>query len=151
QSLSKTSDPIAAAVSLFIDHARDIASRGAANVLLIAPPVEVFQFEKRGEDGEPTDELDEGADSDEHEDRRCFHDLFKARSLELSVPSQVIRPDTYNAGSTRKGRGGPPLQDEATRAWNLCTALYYKAGAVPWRLVRDSASLSACFVGVSFF
>ena len=44
-----------------------------------------------------------------------------------------------------------PLQDEATRAWNLHTALYYKAGGTPWRLKDDPAKLQTCFVGVGFF
>jgi hypothetical protein len=44
-----------------------------------------------------------------------------------------------------------PLQDEATRAWNLHGALYYKAGGTPWRLPRQSSDLATCFIGVSFF
>jgi hypothetical protein len=43
------------------------------------------------------------------------------------------------------------LQDEATRAWNFLTALYYKAGGTPWRLVRDDTDLNSCYVGVSFY
>lgn len=146
-------DAIGATADLFLDHARDLASRGDVNVLLVAPPVSVFRLgEEPHKPSESSDELDEGSDEDPDLYRRCFHDAYKARSLELLVPSQVIRPDTYNAGSTRKGRkGAAPLQEEATRAWNLCTALYYKAGAVPWRLVRDPSSLSTCFVGISFF
>ena len=30
-------------------------------------------------------------------------------------------------------------------------ALYYKAGGVPWRLARQPAVLTTCYVGVSFF
>jgi hypothetical protein len=75
--------------------------------------------------------------------------------MELRKPIQVIRPTTYGAKSprTKQGRRRKPrgLQDEATRAWNFYTALYYKAGGVPWRLVRDSSEPMACFVGVSFY
>jgi hypothetical protein len=42
-------------------------------------------------------------------------------------------------------------QDEASRAWNLHVALYYKAGGTPWRLRRASTDLATCFVGVSFY
>ena len=42
-------------------------------------------------------------------------------------------------------------QDEATKAWNLHTALYYKAGGVPWRMTRASEDLTSCFVGVAFY
>ena len=43
------------------------------------------------------------------------------------------------------------LQDEATRAWNFYTGLYYKAGGTPWRLARDSSQLTTCYIGVSFY
>lgn len=43
------------------------------------------------------------------------------------------------------------LQDEATRAWNLHIALYYKAGGTPWRMPRRDSGLSTCYVGVSFY
>src|SRR5918911_4346851 len=32
------------------------------------------------------------------------------------------------------------LQNQATQAWNIHTALYYKAGGIPWRLLRDPAA-----------
>jgi hypothetical protein len=146
----KSVDPIRHAVDLFMDHARDITARGSVNVVIIAPPAEIF---KLGESrASKSDALDEGSDEQTAEHLLCFHDLYKARSMDLTAPSQVIRPDTYGAASTMTpGRKRSSLQDEATRAWNFCTALYYKAGAVPWRLVRHSSSLSACFVGVSFF
>jgi len=31
------------------------------------------------------------------------------------------------------------------------TALYYKAGGSPWRLVRDPRELTTCYIGISFF
>jgi hypothetical protein len=71
-----------------------------------------------------------------------FHDLLKAALITVREPIQIIRPSTW--------RGGKGVEDEATRAWNLFTALYYKAGGKPWRLVRDRRALTRCFVGVSF-
>ncbi len=78
-----------------------------------------------------------------------FHDLLKATTLRLSCPLQIVRNETW-LGKTPKGakRG---LQDEATRAWNIHTALYYKAGGSPWRMPRESTHLASCFVGVSFY
>jgi hypothetical protein len=64
--------------------------------------------------------------------------------LRRSLP----RRHTAHAGGRIKGRR---LQDKATTAWNFHTALYYKAGGVPWRLARQSAVLTTCYVGVSFF
>ena len=78
-----------------------------------------------------------------------FHDLLKARSLGLSAPLQIVRNSTWSG----KSRGGKQrrLQDEATRAWNIHTALYYKAGGSPWRMARTTSDLATCFVGISFY
>lgn len=90
-----------------------------------------------------------------------FHDLLKARAMALGRPLQLIQRTTWGdtagppAGTGGAVRTGPPrgrsLQDEATRAWNLHTALYYKAGGVPWRMRREPADLSTCYVGVGFY
>lgn len=71
-----------------------------------------------------------------------FHDVLKARCITASVPIQVIRSRTW--------RGGRGVEDEASRAWNLITALYYKCGGKPWRLARPRNTRSRCFVGISF-
>jgi hypothetical protein len=75
--------------------------------------------------------------------------------LSTSVPLQYVRPATYDRSKLRKQnevteRPSKP-QDEATRAWNLHTALYYKAGGYPWALVREPSDLQTCFVGISFY
>lgn len=82
-----------------------------------------------------------------------FHDRLKARTMR-SRPVQLLRRDTWDPSPrARHARAARklPVQDEATRAWNLHTALYYKAGGVPWRLARDPTDLASCFVGVSFY
>jgi hypothetical protein len=78
-----------------------------------------------------------------------FHDLLKARALRLGIPLQILRRSTWDESAPP-----PPKrsrQDEATRAWNLHVALYYKAGGVPWRLRRASTDLHTCYVGISFY
>lgn len=140
-----------AVVDLFLDHARDLAGRGHLDVLVMAPPVEVFAL---GDARPPSADgpLDEGQEAAPTPYIQNFHDAFKARALDLAAPSQLLRPDTYGGGTTRgRGTRRPTLQDPATRAWNFHTALYYKAGGVPWRLVKHSAALSTCYVGASFF
>ncbi len=79
-----------------------------------------------------------------------FHDLFKAQAIDLQLPCQLLRPDTYGGPVSVRVKGRR-IQDKATTAWNFHTALYYKAGGVPWRLARQSAPLTTCYVGVSFF
>ncbi len=141
------SDPLREIVNVFFEHARDVAARGGIDVLVIAPPVEVFAISDPAAAGVGEEKSDVS-----EKDQPDFHDVFKARALELTVPCQIVRPDTYGGGSTRRaGRRQPSLQDEATRAWNFHTALYYKAGGVPWRLVRDPKELTSCYVGLAFF
>lgn len=80
-----------------------------------------------------------------------FHDVLKARALSLPCPLQIIKPETWIGKASKSSAEPRRLQDEATRAWNLHTALYYKAGGTPWRLARRSTDLATCFVGISFF
>lgn len=81
-----------------------------------------------------------------------FHALLKARSLRYKQPIQIVRRNTWDANfkDPHTGRTGAN-QDEATRAWNLHTALYYKNGGVPWRLPRDASDLTTCYIGIAFY
>lgn len=72
---------------------------------------------------------------------RTLHRVIKAEGMRVGIPTQLAWPAALE--------GGPRVQDEATRAWNLCTAAYYKAGGVPWRV--DGLDAGTCYVGVSFF
>jgi hypothetical protein len=68
---------------------------------------------------------------------------IKARAMQQKnpIPVQLLR--------TRTVEGKGDVQEVATRAWNFCTAQYYKAGGVPWRPV--SLEKDTCYVGVSFY
>jgi hypothetical protein len=78
-----------------------------------------------------------------------FHDMLKARLLRLPQPIQIIRRSTWDEATAPPG--GRSRQDEASRAWNLHVAVYYKAGGVPWRLARNTADLTVCYIGVAFY
>ena len=99
--------------------------------------------------------IDEEDDSDTEENLLNLHHMLKARAMGLNIPVQIILPSTYD--ETKKRRDQFLLdfkgatQDEATRAWNLHTALYYKAGGIPWRMVRSPSDFTTCYVGVSFY
>jgi argonaute-like protein implicated in RNA metabolism and viral defense len=80
-----------------------------------------------------------------------FRALLKAAAMRYSRPIQIIRRTTWDPAFTPSGEDRRRLQDEATRAWNLHTAIYYKAGGVPWRLPRDPTDLTSCYVGVTFY
>ena len=70
-----------------------------------------------------------------------FRRAIKARAMRWGIPIQLLRR------STVKGEGD--LQEVATRAWNFCTAQYYKANGIPWRL--STLGKDTCFVGISFY
>jgi hypothetical protein len=74
---------------------------------------------------------------------RTFYRALKARAQNHlnPVPLQVLRRDTIDRGED-KGHS------QATRAWNIGSALYYKAGGLPWR--PADLPENVCFVGVSF-
>jgi hypothetical protein len=81
-----------------------------------------------------------------------FHDQLKAVALTVAPPLQVMRPETWDEDyRPPKGIATRGVQDPATRAWNLHTAIYLKAGGAPWRLVRSFSDSPSCFLGVSFF
>jgi len=148
------------AADVFLSHADKALEEGGPDVMICAPPSDLFAaLDDPGSHRrhDPLDdELDEGSDQDirQHRPTRQFHDLLKARGLPLRTPIQLLRPKTYGFSRklrrSEKRRAGS-LQDEATRAWNLHIALYYKAGGIPWRMVRDPAALTTCFVGISFY
>jgi hypothetical protein len=73
---------------------------------------------------------------------RNFHRALKANCMMAPnpVPIQVIRRHTYISAEAK--------QSDATRAWNLALALYYKAGNIPWR--PHNLPVGTCFIGVSF-
>lgn len=139
---------IAEGAGLYADAARSLAETSRCRVILCARPEEI-----REHDSEPPVPV-ENADGDEEqaatEIGRDFHDMLKAQTLGLACPLQVMRRETWE-GTVRRGDASRPLQDEATRAWNLHIALYYKAGGTPWRMPRRDSDLTTCFVGVSFF
>lgn len=149
------SDPLPRIVDAFMDHARDLAGKSGLHVLVVAPPPEVFVLgdtPRAGEPDPPLDELQQPAPEQAAPPLAMlnFHDLFKAQAIDLQLPCQLSRPDTYSSAPNGRMRNRR-LQDKATTAWNFHTALYYKAGGVPWRLARQPAPLSTCYVGVSFF
>jgi len=90
--------------------------------------------------------------------RHDFHHYLKSEAMNYRIPIQLVLPSTFGVGtrgrSTKKKRRrkkARQLQDPATRAWNLFTAMYYKAGCVPWRLSRQSSDYDTCYIGISFY
>lgn len=80
-----------------------------------------------------------------------FHHQLKARLLEKQISIQIIR-ESKIAFREFKRNDGEPLYDleklESAIAWNLSTAIFYKAGGKPWKL--DSAREGVCYIGIVF-
>ena len=76
-----------------------------------------------------------------------FRRAIKARAMKWGIPIQLIQRNTILGKKGRWQKG--PIQEKATRAWNFCTALYYKAGGVPWR--PTTFDRDTCFIGISFY
>lgn len=140
------------AVDLFMEEIRYLSQNTSAPVIICAVPLPLLEAmgpeESNGIPDEENDEGDPGLQLD-------FHDMLKAGAMQqYRKPIQLILPSTYDPSKKsqqNKLKLGRELQDEATRAWNIHTALYYKAGGVPWRLPRPSTELTVCYVGVSFY
>lgn len=158
----KPSSMVDGAVTVFLNGAKRLLENNALDVIICAPPHDLLTAvdsinERPADDSERA--IDEGSDKDSVSTKARlpdFHDVLKARGMELGVPLQMIRPPTYGGKRPPRKKGTQEIprntvQDAATRAWNFHTALYYKAGGIPWRLLRDPSELSSCFAGISFY
>jgi hypothetical protein len=152
--LADRTERIERSVDLFMEEIRYLAQNTAAKVIVCAVPTALLDAM------DPVEIVEEDEDSEEitpdvAATQIDFHDMLKARAMQkYRKPVQIILPSTYDESKRRKRRRSGrrrELQDEATRAWNIHTALYYKADGVPWRLPRESTELTVCYVGLSFY
>ena len=151
--LDPTTLMIEKAVDRYLEEARDLAAKSPDAIVCILSPkllrrIDIQTGERKGPRSHRKRRPEDAPDKLE------FHDLLKARGMSIGRPLQVSRPGTLGGDVQRYRLDGTPnleMQDEASRAWNFFCALYYKAGGTPWRLVRDPAELTTCYVGVSFF
>ena len=138
-----------AVADLLIDELAVLCEDHRPRVVLIALPLEIL------ERVEPSMQESEAPRRRQRPLPIDFHDLLKARAMRFRTPIQLVNPETYDPKvrhrQKRRSDRMRELQDEATRAWNLHTALYYKSGVYPWRLPRSEEDLTTCFLGVSFF
>ena len=88
--------------------------------------------------------------AEKHRFENHFHNQLKAKLLGCEAITQIVRQTTIapHAHLNRIGKPIRKLQDNATIAWNLGTAIYYKSGAKPWTLadIREGV----CYVGLVF-
>jgi len=140
---------VSQAVEVFLSEIEYLVQNQPVEVIICAVPLELL-IALETKRTKSDDIKDDGPEYDID-----FHHLLKAKAMKLRIPIQLIVPTTYdeNAKIPRKLKKDSfrKVQDEATRAWNIHTALYYKAKGVPWRLLRDAKDITTCYVGISFY
>jgi hypothetical protein len=139
-------------VSALVAEIRVLVERNTPpDVILCALPLKIIEKSVNAPENE---------DEDVEEDRDDAGDvnlrgLLKSACMELRIPIQLLWPTTYDPSiripRKLKQQSERRVQDDATRAWNFFTALYYKASGLPWRLARDPTQLKASYVGISFY
>lgn len=126
------------AVDLYYEQIRFLAENRTVDVIVCVIPNDMFAS------------ITTAATNDENEVSELEHNfrrVLKAKCMHLGTPLQLVREKTI---LITKQLG--EQQDPATKAWNFCTALYYKGNrTIPWRLVEDNAKPRSCYIGVGFY
>jgi len=146
------------AVELYYREIKFLAQNRTVDVIVCVIPDSLYSriTTKEADLGEEesavveTNEL-EGENEDEDEEEGLtelevnFRRMLKARTMFLGRPIQIIREHSL-------GTEVSDQQDDATKAWNFCAALYYKSGqTIPWKMFTDKNRPSVCALGVSFY
>jgi hypothetical protein len=146
QKIKDWNDRVDKAVELYYRHIKFLAQNRLVDVIVCVIPDDLYKrmFREEIRPDEPT--LDDDDEDDKKEIREInFRRLLKAQVMHLGKPIQLTISQSLDSNAT--GR-----QDDATKAWNFTTALYYKANqTVPWKLVSNINRPSVCFVGISFY
>lgn len=79
-----------------------------------------------------------------------FHNQLKARLLDKKILTQIIRETTIAPEEFINDSGRPLRQVDtpSTVAWNLSTAVFYKAGGRPWKI--NNIREGVCYIGLVF-
>ena len=130
------------AVDLYYSEIEFLSQNRSVDVIVCVIPEDLYLAVEATRPPHLEETLEEGAfEREEHNFRRAL----KARAMHLGRPLQLIR--NMSLGQNVAGQ-----QDDASKAWNFCTALYYKSGpTVPWKLERDATDPASCCVGIAFY
>lgn len=123
------------------------------DVAIVALPVSLIERVWNAKvDSKATMEKDDSGGSDAPD----FRGMLKARAMNLTFPIQIVWEDVFDEAAIIprkiKENRARKIQNQAGRAWNLLTTLYYKGtGRIPWRKMPHDGEFAACFIGVSFY
>jgi len=144
-------EKVSASVELYFEQLRFLAENRSIDVCLCVIPDDLFESLTRTDTDVPirknTKSSKDDRDPEVVELEHNFRRQLKARSMHLRVPLQLMREKSLIVGKTNSGQ-----QDDATRAWNFCTAIYYKGNkSIPWRLQEERHKPKSCYVGIGFY
>jgi hypothetical protein len=132
---------IKAALELYYEEIKFLAQNRQVDVIVCVIPTRLYN-KIAVEEAREDDKLEEVVDAT---GELNFRRALKARAMHLGKPLQLLRENSLKVN--QKGQ-----QADCVKAWNLCTALYYKSGpVVPWRLKQQSARFTTCAVGIAFY
>ena len=139
--IDKRTDRINKAIDLYYENIKFLSQNRHVDVIVCVIPDDLFKvISSEPKPGE------EKLDDEEKYEELNFRRALKAKAMHLSKPLQLIRQASLDPN--KKGE----QQDDATKAWNFCTALYYKSGpTIPWKLKTDGARGTSCAVGIAFY
>lgn len=132
---------------LFFDGIKYLAQNKKPDVIICLLPE--TDIPSKDDDEEKDDEKNEQEVEIEDEDDYLedyefdLRRILKAKSMEHKIPIQIVRD--------RIIRPSAGMQDKATIAWNLFTAIYYKAFGTPWAMIRNENLSPSCYAGISFY
>ncbi len=135
-----------AAVELYYRQAKFLAQNRVLDVIICVIPTKLYDQIYTPQTTPVEETLEENEDEQIIDALEVnFRRALKARAMHLGKPLQIVRELSLEENA--KGQ-----QDDATKAWNFCTALYYKTNqTVPWKLLTNINRPSVCFVGISFY
>lgn len=129
-------------VGLYAEEIRFLAQNRNVDVIVCVIPEQVFGW--IGHELKTAVEDDLNTTSPARQVEKNFRRLLKAVTMQYAKPIQLLRELSLEADV-------PTQQDDATKAWNFFTALYYKTGqTIPWRL-KQFLDQPTCYVGISFY
>jgi hypothetical protein len=131
------------AVDLFAENVKFLSDiKNCDVVVCIIPKSFEGKIVKEKKEEEPVETTADEVEKRELETN--FRRALKAKAMQSNTPIQIIRE--YVLRDDKKS------QDPATKAWNFCTALYYKGfQTIPWKLDIDENKPKVCFVGIGFY
>jgi len=130
------------AIEQYYENIKFLAQNRHVDVIVCVIPENLFKVIST-EDRSSEETLES---EDQGYEELNFRRALKAKAMYLGKPLQLIR---QNSIDPIKVAG---QQDDATKAWNFSTALYYKSGStIPWKLEQNASKATSCAVGISFY